>query len=122
MKKLTLALIALMLIFAFAACGGGEDPNAGTYYLTSAEVFGVTLTADDLSEAMGTDVSNYYIELESNGDFNGDSGAGVGYGTWTLDGTALTLTEDGVDMTGTLENGVMSIYEPTSGVTLIFER
>jgi hypothetical protein len=39
-----------------------------------------------------------------------------------LDGTALTLTEDGVDMIGTLENGVMSIYEPTSGVTLIFER
>ena len=121
MKKITAVLLALMLVFALCACGG-DDPNAGTYYLTSAEISGITLSAEDLSSAMGEDAGAYYIELKGNGTFTGDTGAGLGSGEWSLDGTELTITESGYEMYGTLENGVLTLYEPNSGVTFYFEK
>lgn len=118
MKKITALLLALMMVFAFAACGSSEpdDPNCGTYHCTTAEMMGVEM---DPSEFYDSECS---IELKNGGKAKMTLDSDSGSGSWVVDGNAITITIDGVDSVGTIEDGVMVIDLIGMGINFTFER
>lgn len=117
MKKLMTLLLSLLFVFALVGCGGSvDDPNAGTYVLTSSEMGGITLGADEVF------TGESYIELEGGGDatvcLDGDSISA----DWVLEDTVFTITIDGQDSVGTLENGVIRVNLLDMGMDFIFEK
>lgn len=100
-SKVALIMLVLALAFCLAACGSaGATDN---YTCTSVSYAGFDMAADDIFEEPVT------LSLSENG-----SGSIVLEGTeasvkWTLDGTTLTLTIEGEDSVGTLEDGVITV-------------
>lgn len=116
MKRLFAILLTLTMLLSLAACGGGDDPNAGVYIGTTAEMMGMELPMDEIYAGENS------LELKSGGKgtitLEGDS-----FGLkWALDGESLTLTIDGVDCTGTLKNGVIEVDFMNMGILLTFEK
>lgn len=107
MKKLTSLLIPLLLLcVAGAAAYAEEDPNLGVYTGTTAEYSGITLSLESFFE------NGFSIELQENGKCILNADGVQATGTWTLEGTAFTVTGGGLDCSGTLENGLMRLeYE-----------
>ena len=107
MKKLTsLLLIALLLLCAAGTAYAEEDPNLGVYTGTTAEYSGITLSLETFFE------NGFSIELKENGKCILNADGVQASGTWTLEGTAFTVTGGGLDCSGTLENGLMRLeYE-----------
>ena len=116
MKRILAILLTLAMLLSLAACGGGDDPNAGVYTGTKAEMMGMEMSMDEIYAGENS------LQLKSGGKgtitLEGDS-----FGLkWALDGESLTLTIDGVDCTGTLKNGVIKIDFMNMGVLLTFEK
>ena len=104
MKKITALLTALILALALCACGGGtaSDPNLGRYDADKIDFWGW----EDFSTVSE---GESYFELKANGKgsvkIDGESGSL----TWTLDGEKITITIEGMENTGTLKNGVITL-------------
>lgn len=126
-KRFLVITLILALVFSMAACGssGGsgaaKDQNAGTYVCTSVEMMGITMTAEEVFES-----EKVIITLEDGGKGSLEINDSKGNATWTLDGTAFTLTidEDGqtAENIGTLENGVIVIDLLGTGCNCTFEK
>ena len=104
--RLTLvaALCALALL-CLTGCGKSEpDPNAGVYKAESVQMLGMEMSADE-----AFDGEEFAIELLNGGKAK-FSYQGESYSMkWTLEGDQFTAKGGGVELTGTLSNGVMRI-------------
>ena len=118
MKKLLAALLAVLMLFALAACGSSEpDPNAGLYTADSASVSGITISADSAYEV-------FTIELKSNGKADiviqpKDGEKQSKTMKWSLEGGSLLIEDRVESFSGTLSNGVMVLENiENSGVSV----
>ena len=106
MKKILACLLAVLLLALALGCSSGDDkndPNLGVYTAKTAEYSGITLNVDQFFE------KGFTIELKSGGKCKMIADDTSASGKWTLDGTAFHVEGGGIDCSGTLENGVMSI-------------
>ena len=127
MKKFSIvACIALMMAVFLGGCGSAGplagDPVVGTWTMTGTEYAGITLTADDLVDAMGGEMPTFVINEDGSAvfSFNGEDGSGDvaknDDGTYTLsDDTDTTLDFELKDNTLRLQYTEMSMV-------MIFEQ
>ena len=127
MKKFSIvACIALMMAVFLGGCGSAGplagDPVVGTWTMTGAEYAGITLTSDDLVDAMGGEMPTFVINEDGSAvfSFNGEDGSGDvaknDDGTYTLsDDTDTTLDFELKDNTLRLQYTEMSMV-------MIFEQ
>ena len=106
-RTLAIVLAAVMLLALLAGCGKA-DPNIGTYKLSGA--MGLTLE-EEAAEMV-------QIELKAKGvmeiTFDGETETG----TWKAEGEALTLEDAGETITGTIQDGVITIEIEGESMTL----
>ena len=127
MKKFSIvACVALIMAVFLGGCGSAGplagDPVVGTWTITGAEYAGITLTADDLVDAMGGEMPTFVINEDGSAvfSFNGEDGSGDvaknDDGTYTLsDDTDTTLDFELKDNTLRLQYTEMSMV-------MIFEQ
>ena len=127
MKKFSIvAWVALIMAVFLGGCGSAGplagDPVVGTWTMTGAEYAGITLTADDLVDAMGGEMPTFVINEDGSAvfSFNGEDGSGDvaknDDGTYTLsDDTDTTLDFELKDNTLRLQYTEMSMV-------MIFEQ
>ena len=105
MKRTIAAILAsLLLVCVLAGCGDINETYYGTY--TVMEFMG--LEGDDLNDRMGGEIS---LTLEKHGKGSISVGNETNGITWQLDGTRISVTEDGFEdvMTGTLSDNVITL-------------
>lgn len=117
MKKRLLTIIcALVLMFNFTACGGGDkyadSPYVGTWKATSAESMGMELS---VASVIGGEM---IIVLEADGTCSIDAAGDEGAGTWEETETGANI-DDG-DVILTIEGD--SAYLEQDDVKINFER
>ena len=127
MKKFSIvACVDLIMAVFLGGCGSAGplagDPVVGTWTMTGAEYAGITLTADDLVDAMGGEMPTFVINEDGSAvfSFNGEDGSGDvaknDDGTYTLsDDTDTTLDFELKDNTLRLQYTEMSMV-------MIFEQ
>ena len=127
MKKFSIvACVALIMAVFLGGCGSAGplagDPVVETWTMTGAEYAGITLTADDLVDAMGGEMPTFVINEDGSAvfSFNGEDGSGDvaknDDGTYTLsDDTDTTLDFELKDNTLRLQYTEMSMV-------MIFEQ
>ncbi|MDY4959552.1 MAG: lipocalin family protein [Lentihominibacter sp.] len=127
MKKFSIvACIALIMAVFLGGCGSAGplagDPVVGTWTMTGAEYAGITLSSDDLVDAMGGEMPTFVINEDGSAvfSFNGEDGSGDvaknDDGTYTLsDDTDTTLDFELKDNTLRLQYTEMSMV-------MIFEQ
>ena len=105
MKRILSCLLAALLLTLTVGCGGdkADDPNLGLYTAQTAEYGGMSLSVGQFFE------KGFSIELKSGGKCKLKADDATASGKWTLDGTAFHVEGGGIDCSGTLENGVISI-------------
>ncbi len=119
MKRFFALMMALMILLALTACGESEsdDPNCGVYYAATGEMFGISVKIEDIySDGFG-------VELKGKGKCEIHVDGQDAKGTWTIEGNAFTLEAGGVELSGTLEDGVMvAVNMMDSGLDMVFLR
>lgn len=134
MKKTVTVLLAVLLVFAMAACtsnggsGAAGDSNtaAGTYKMKSMSMAGVQVDMETLATAVGLSIDDLKIELKDGGDFtmtmlSAEESVTVN-GTWTLDGTKLSMTAEGDTMEATLDGTKLTISDSDRESEMVFEK
>ena len=120
MKKIIALLVAVLLLFSLAACGGkvdSSDPNQGLWKAKSGEMMGLSMEVEDFFG------EGFTIELQSNGKCALNVDGSKANGTWTLENGAFTVKGGGLDCSGRLENGFLTLENVLDmGLTLIFEK
>ncbi|MDL2214256.1 DUF5640 domain-containing protein [Clostridia bacterium OttesenSCG-928-O13] len=119
MKKVVSILLALVLVIGLAACGGGksDDPNVGMWNAVSASMMGIDMEIDELFE------SGVTLELKANGKFTIDVDGEKGNGKWEYDGDTLKFSASDADMTGTVEDGMLTLTNLLGmGIDITFEK
>jgi hypothetical protein len=121
--KFIVVLLAVVLVLAFTACGGGGDEGGdagvvGEWKLTSAEAGGQTLGEDMLGSFQ------YSFTFGDDGKASvsamGQSYDGVAY---KLDGDTVTFDDPSVQaITLKLDGGKLVFEEATTGTKLFFEK
>lgn len=129
LKKCPGVALAVICAAGLTACGGGGGNSmAGTYTMSSVEVSGATMDIEELAGMAGMDADDLTVtlELNSDGSFALDmealTGMDVVEGTWEGDEDSLDLTAEGDTFSCDVEDGVITMAESTSGVTMIFEK
>ena len=111
-KKIIMLTLSLLTILSLAACGGGSkastDPNAGLYTAATVEMMGIEIDASTAFE------SGFTIELKDGGKCALVVDGKKANGKWTLSGTDFTLKGGGIECSGTLEDGVMTLVDVMS--------
>lgn len=116
-RTLAIVLAAVMLLALLAGCGKA-DPNIGTYKLSGAmgltleEFAGIAgMTEEEAAEMV-------QMELKAKGvmeiTFDGETETG----TWKAEGETLTLEDAGETITGTIQDGVITIEIEGESMTL----
>lgn len=124
-KMISLAL-ALVCMLSLVACGGGGGSVAGNYSLHSVTAEGETITWKEFAETAGISADDIAIGLEirEDGTFKLNMDAMdptlSGEGTWTQDGSTITLNGTGDSLTATHKGSEITIDE--NGVSLIFKK
>ncbi|MBO4901520.1 MAG: hypothetical protein J5518_01820 [Lachnospiraceae bacterium] len=124
-KKIQILMVALMLLMSMTltAClgfGKGDDdesdPNLGVYVAKTAELSGFEIGVDDVFDG------GFTIELKKKGKGKAQIGEDDASIKWKLDGDSFHAEGGGVELDGTLKNGVMILEDVIgSGVTLTLE-
>lgn len=117
MKKLMALLVAGMMVFSLASCGGGGEATGyeGKYISVSGEMMGMELT--------GEDIAGWALELNNGGKGKMDIDGETGNIKWTLDGETITVNVDGEEMTGTFEDDKLVFDDILgSGMKLTFAK
>ena len=117
-----IALVALAaIIYVFAGKSGGkttaDSADLGLYVARSGEMNGLTISIDDLWD------EGFTIELKEKGKAAINIDGEKGSAKWMLDGERFTIKGSGLDCSGTLSDGVLTLENAMdSGVTLTFTR
>ena len=119
-KVIGLVLVAILAMSMLVACGGtvdASDPNQGLWTATVGEAMGVEVDAAEVFK------DGFTIELQSDGKCRVSADGSSSNAKWTLDGNAITITVEGETMSGTLENGLLTLENVfESGVNFKFEK
>ncbi len=127
MRKVAVLMVLVLTLGLFAGCGGGSGSGvAGTYELVSMKADGMTMSKDDLesmAKMMNLEGSLVTLELSSDGkaviasDFMEDM---AGEGTYTVDGSKITVTINDAPATGTVDGSKITIG--ADDVEMVFEK
>ena len=115
-------VIAVLLVFGMAACGGGggtdsDDPNLGVWVAKEAEMFGMTSPVEDFFG------SGFTMELKAKGKCALNVDGSKANGTWSLDGDAFYVKGGGLECNGYLKNGKIVLEDVLGmGLNLVFEK
>lgn len=115
MKKILCVAAIVVMVFAFAGCGGGSDSKyVGKWTLTKANYAGMEMTAEEIGMEATLDVKpNGKLVLE----FNGESAEGK----WEeKDGKLVIKGDETGDVTADMKD--KAIVLEYSGVQMIFEK
>ena len=127
MKKFSIvACIALMMAVFLGGCGSAGplagDPVVGTWTMTGAEYAGITLTADDLVDAMGGEMPTFVINEDGSAVFSFDGEDGKGDVTKNEDGT-YTLSDDTDETIDfELKDNTLRLNYTAMSMVMIFEQ
>ena len=127
MKKFSIvACIALIMAVFLGGCGSAGplagDPVVGTWTMTGAEYAGITLTADDLVDAMGGEMPTFVINEDGLAVFSFDGEDGKGDVTKNEDGT-YTLSDDSDETTDfELKDNTLRLNYTAMSMVMIFEQ
>ena len=117
-----LALVALAaIVYIFAGKSGGKNTagsdDLGLYVAQAGEMNGLSINIENLWD------DGFTIELKDKGKAEISIGGEKGSAKWTLDGDKFTVKGSGIDCSGTLKNGVLTLENAMdSGVTLTFTK
>lgn len=113
--RICAAMLLIVCMLTCIGCSSEPDPNAGVYQAYTAEMMGFQIGVDELYP------DGFSIELKNGGKCTITVGNQSANGKWTLDGTALSVSDGGVELEGTLENSLMTFHNVMdSGVTMTF--
>lgn len=129
--KAATLMMALVLVFSFAGCGGGKSKAIGSYELETIEAEGMTINMEDLlSLAAGAGVEGVdedtalTLEIKEDGKFVLDMTAFDASmseeGTWEEKDGKLTLTADDVPVEASLDGDTITIEE--DGSKMVFKK
>lgn len=117
------ALLALgLIIFAATKLMPSRGPDVdesvlGLYSATKAQMYGIQVDVSTIWE------DGFDIELKKNGKCSVNVDGTKGNANWTLDGSDFTLKARGLELNGTLRDGVIRIDNAMDmGVTLYFTK
>lgn len=128
MKKHIAVIMLTVIMMVLAGCGGkgnSDAPVVGDWKLSSVEAMGVTMSAEEFSEAAGGDVK---MSIKADGTFSMDLGSlygdQSGEGKWEYKEPTLTLTADGESITGEYADNKLTLTLEQSGqtVSMTFEK
>ncbi len=102
------------------ASAEGQNALPGTWRATEIEAMGVTVNVSDYLEQMGMGDMKMEMSLTEDGRFGMDLMGRQVEGSWRYNGSTLTLTAEGEDLSAECEDGKITIEE--SGVKIIFEK
>ena len=117
-----LALVALAaIIYIFSGKSGGktttDSADLGLYVARSGEMNGLSINIDSIWD------KGFTIELKEKGKADINIDGETGSAKWTLDGEKFTVKGSGIDCSGTLSDGVLTLENAMdSGVTITFTR
>lgn len=113
-SKILVVLLLMTALLALVSCGGSKSQFVGTWNATEVEVSGTQMTLEDVG-------MTFSINFEEGGKVTATTnGESDGEGTWEEDGDTVTIESAGETMTGTLEDGKLTLE--ISGVTFILEK
>ena len=117
------ALVVIGAIIYLVAGKGGErgvapdDPVLGLYTAQKAETAGISISIKTMWK------NGFSIELKDKGKATLNVDGETGSAKWTLDGETFTVKGSGVDCSGTLSDGILTLDNVMdSGVTLYFTK
>lgn len=121
---IALAAIAVIaaIIYIVAGKGGGktvssDDPVLGLYTAQKAETAGISIGIETMWK------NGFTIELKDKGKATINVDGETGSAKWTLDGKDFTIKGSGVDCSGTLDDGMLTLKDVMgTGVTLFFTK
>ena len=116
-----LVVIGAVVYLVAGRSGGGsvasDDPVLGLYTAQKAETAGISISIKTMWK------NGFTIELKDKGKAAINVDGKNGSAKWTLDGTAFTVKGSGVDCSGTLADGVLTLENVMdTGVTLYFTK
>ncbi|MCR5134732.1 MAG: hypothetical protein K6B12_03765 [Clostridiales bacterium] len=113
-SKILVVLLLMTAVLGLVACGGSESQFVGTWNATEIEAYGVTMAPEDAG-------LTFSITFEKDGKVTAlTNGEADGEGTWEEDGDTVTITSNGETMSGTLEDGVLTL--DISGIVFKLEK
>lgn len=125
MKKRLSVLLSVLLVFSFVLAGCGKKDSASTglenttWTLTAAkeEESGLEFTGDQLATLGLTDFS---FEFKEDSKVTVSAAGQTGDGTYSVDGSEVTLESDGEKLALTLDGDKMEMKQDT--LTMTFEK
>jgi len=127
LKKLACGVLVVVILVTFAACGS-TDPVVGDWKLSSMEMMGMSISADDLAE-IGMDGSVIQLQMTKDGKFSltmidmmTGSDSETYEGTWKKSNGAYALDIDGEVQEATLSDDNKFLTLEDSGVKIIFTK
>ncbi len=115
-KQLALLAIAAMTCGLLAGCKAEPDPNSGMYEAVSGEMMGFEMDVTDLYE------NGCSFDLKDGGKCKANLNGDTGSMKWTTDGDSIHIEGGGVELDGTIGDGVMVLEDMLGmGVTMKFE-
>jgi hypothetical protein len=123
MKKISSIILAFIMLVSFTACGGkssdgdSDAPHLGMWNAVAASMMDMTL---DISEVYDEGAS---LEMKDSGKFKLVLDGEKAYGKFTYEDGLLNLSGDGLDLSGTIENDILTLTNMLDmGLDLIFEK
>lgn len=113
-KKITAALLVVVMVFALAACSGGNGSNGpeGKYTVSSLEADGMKIDP----AALGMDTSSIYIQFNADG--TGELSAMGENQSFTWEGNKMTANGETVEFQ--LSGNTITVEE--DGVKMVFTK
>ena len=127
MKKFSIvACIALIMAVFLGGCGSAGplagDPVVGTWTMTGAEYAGITLTADDLVDAMGGEMPTFVINEDGSAVFSFDGEDGGGDVAKNDDGTYSLSDDTDTTLDFELKDNTLRLQYTEMSMVMIFEQ
>jgi len=117
MKKIA-SVLSIVLLVSVLLVGCKSGGMTGTWKLTGAEAYGMTMAADELSMLGLGEMS---LTFKSNGTVTMNMGSvSQGNAKYKVEGDKVIITENGTSMEFTKENGALTVE--AMGAKLIFTK